>query len=601
MGKIHILSNELINQIAAGEIIERPASIVKELIENSIDANSTRINIFIQNAGKTKLVIEDNGDGINKDDLKLAMQRHATSKLSGNNLMGITSYGFRGEALPSIAAISRLELESNGFGITVEFLKENEIIQSTIMNGTRITVKDIFDRLPARLKFLRSDNIELSNCISVIENFALTQPSIEFTLRDNKKTILTFKEKSIEERISQVLGNDLFNRAIYISNSDDILQVEGYLFHPMDSKYSQASQRIFINSRVVKDKTISAAIRNAYKDLIPAGRFAICVLFITINPFYLDVNVSPTKSEIRFRDPNYVQKMVSESIQSNLQKFDKVSISIDNEKLGINTNTMIPGNSLNSNQNFDYTSLPLLDKNNIKFHDNTYNDKPMYNTLYHKSDFIHTDMKEPDFNTKYLDQTIIKEEKNISFFGEPIGQLLNTYIICKTENELVIIDQHAVHEKITMEKMKSNINMNNKQHLMNPIVLNLNNTQLATATEVKAYLLECGFNLDFSENTVSVFAIPSIMTEVNVTVFLMDIFESPDIIHELHIIDTIRLKIATAACHNSIRAGRTLSIDEMKSIIKEMEQTLSIHQCNHHRPSFIKLTKQQLESIFERK
>lgn len=311
MAHIKILSDEMINQIAAGEIIERPASVIKELVENSIDAGSTEISIFLQNAGREKLVIEDNGSGIKCDELSLAVTRHATSKLTGTNLFDVTSYGFRGEALPSIASISQFCVESDRTALRIDFGGMPSIINSTVSSGTRITVQNMFDRIPARLKFLKSDSVELSHCLELIENFAITHPSIKFAVRNDIKTLLSFTETDRKNRIAEIIGNELLARSIYIEEADDIISIKGYFCHPVDSRYSQNSQRIFINNRWVKDRTISSAIKTAFKDLLPAGRFAVCVLFVSINPFYLDINVSPTKSEVRFRDSRYVQRFVT--------------------------------------------------------------------------------------------------------------------------------------------------------------------------------------------------------------------------------------------------------------------------------------------------
>ena len=616
MSRIHILSDELISQIAAGEIIERPASIIKELIENSIDAHSTRIDLFIQDSGRTKIVIEDNGHGINQEDLSLAIKRHATSKLNDNNLMGITTYGFRGEALPSIASVSQLKVESNGFEISVNFSQENDIIKSNFENGTKITVSNLFDKLPARLKFLKSDNIELTHCISVVENFALTHPTVEFYARDDKKILCNFNEKSLEDRVSKVIGNDLFSRSIHILEENDIIKLEGYLFHPMDSKYSQSSQKIFINNRAVKDKIVSSAIKNAYKDIIPAGRFALCVIFITINPFYLDVNVSPTKSEIRFRDSNYIQKFINDAIKKNLHKFDRVSLMIDNSKLGFKEDgTYI------KQDNFNYTEIKPSN-NRMQLHDITYSrnheqhmnkqnnsmkndnkkqtniDNSDINNIKNVIDKIGNDL---NINNNIIDNLVTSNSKiDDNFFGEPIGQFLDTYIICKTQNELVIIDQHAVHEKIKMENIKSNLDRNSKQYIISPIKITLNNKQLFIASNIMNKLNEFGFIVSIDEKTLVINAIPNILNDINIEPFFYDILEDDFNIGEINVDDCIRMRIATSACHNSIRAGRKLSLNEMKETIKEMQKTFSIHQCNHNRPSFIKITLEQLNRIFKR-
>ena len=509
----------------------------------------------------------------------------------------------------------------------MNFSQENNIIKSNFESGTKITVSNLFDKLPVRLKFLKSDNVELSHCISVMENFALTHPTIEFCVRDDKKILCNFNEKSLEERISSIIGQDLFNRSIHVIEENDIIKLEGYLFHPMDSKYSQSSQRIFINNRAVKDKIVSSAVKNAYKDIIPVGRFALCVIFITINPFYLDVNVSPTKSEIRFRDSNYIQKFISDSIKKNLDKFDRVSLTVDNNKLGFNND----GTYINNNNNFDYTTLKS-NNNDMKLHDITYDNNHHYKDN-NKDDIVKRQQTIGNFNAnkedinKKLDEGISKlyEDLNIkpndnidifnesnkktitsyttiddNFFGEPMGQFLDTYIICKTQNELVIIDQHAVHEKIKMENIKSNLNKNNKQYLINPIKLELNNKQLFIAMTIISKLNEFGFIVNINEKILVVNAIPNILSDINVEQFFYDVLEDDFNINEIDIDDCIRIKIATSACHNSIRGGRKLSMQEMKETIQEMQKTFSIHQCNHNRPSFIKITVQQLDKIFER-
>ncbi|MBR1944645.1 MAG: hypothetical protein IJ848_04230, partial [Alphaproteobacteria bacterium] len=353
----------------------------------------------------------------------------------------------------------------------------------------------------------------------------------------------------------------------------------------------------------------------------------LCVIFITINPFYLDVNVSPTKSEIRFRDSNYIQKFISDSIKKNLDKFDRVSLTVDNNKLGFNND----GTYINNNNNFDYTTLKS-NNNDMKLHDITYDNNHHYKDN-NKDDIVKRQQTIGNFNAnkedinKKLDEGISKlyEDLNIkpndnidifnesnkktitsyttiddNFFGEPMGQFLDTYIICKTQNELVIIDQHAVHEKIKMENIKSNLNKNNKQYLINPIKLELNNKQLFIAMTIISKLNEFGFIVNINEKILVVNAIPNILSDINVEQFFYDVLEDDFNINEIDIDDCIRIKIATSACHNSIRGGRKLSMQEMKETIQEMQKTFSIHQCNHNRPSFIKITVQQLDKIFER-
>lgn len=624
MARIQILSNEIINQIAAGEIIENPASVIKELVENSIDAGSTKINIFLQNAGRVKLIVEDNGSGISHEDLPLAVQRHATSKLTGVNLFDISSYGFRGEALPSIASISQFCIESNGKALHIDFGGEASLVASPIITGTRVSVQNMFDRIPARLKFLKSDNVELSHCLELIENFAITHPSINFTVDSPTKTLLSFISPDQKFRIEEVVGRELLSRSMYLEAADDIMSIRGYFGHPVDSRYFQSShgplysrhsQRIFINDRLVKDKIVSSAIKTAFKDLLPAGRLATCVLFIKINPFYLDINVSPTKSEIRFRDVNYIQKFIIQAIKKNLPQFDQISLDVDDSNLINLPNTTISQSTMGNNVH--YISRPINTTYTSEKHDKTeYELSDVSRDLDYKTK-MHSCINTDHTNLRFpkTDQPQIDEEKNKllnerplaisfnkqeSFWGKPIGQLLDTYIICTTDDALVIIDQHAVHEKITMEKMLKNINIKSSQHLTRPEILDLTASQMLIAQEALSQLSQCGFVIELTTTSMLVSAIPAIMAPSDTRQFLYDIVENANIINELEVKDTIRLKIANIACHNSIRAGRQLTNEEIEAVLYEMEHTESIHQCNHHRPCFVKINKRQLENIFER-
>ncbi len=606
MSKIKLLSDDLVNQIAAGEIVERPASALKELIENSIDANSKNVEIFLQNGGKTKIVIQDDGEGISKDDLPIAIQRHATSKLSGNNLFDIKSYGFRGEALPSIASVSNFSLESGTFGISVNFSEQSEIFPSVVEKGTKVTVQNLFEKIPARLKFLRSDSVELTSCLNVVENISLTNPNINFSLRNENKQLLSFQNDSLDFRVSKILGADIFKKAIHFEERSDHIAVSGYLFHPIDNRYSQNFQRIFINGRVVKDKTVSLAIRNAYKDLIPVGRFAVAVIFIEIDPFHLDVNVSPTKSEVRFRDNLSVQRFLTDAIKKNLQRFDRVSNEIDfssfsdlnfdnkTDKIDISkVHVLYDGpsersglnNNPSKNQNTRISSAPQ-------------NFEPFHQPV--NDHFSPIERLKPKTDGALALSPRILPEKSESFFGTPVAQVFESYIITKTQDGLMIIDQHAVHEKITQHKILEGLTSNNKQFLVKPEILELSNSELEIAKFILENLKECGFALELIQNSLMISAIPSVINPDEAKNFVRNILSDHNMLDNLQVLDTIKKRIADKACHNSIRFGRELSFDEMSAIIQQMEEVPSIHQCNHHRPSFITISKDQLKKLFER-
>jgi DNA mismatch repair protein MutL len=591
MSKIKLLSDDLINQIAAGEIVERPSSALKEVVENSIDAEAKNITIFLKNGGKTKLVVEDDGFGLSREDIEMAIKRHATSKLEDSNLFDISSYGFRGEALPSIASVSDFSLESNGFGINVIFSEKTDIFPSSVNSGTVVTIRNIFDKLPARLKFLKSDGVELTNCISVIENFALIRNKIGFTFRTDEETLLSFQNDSIEVRIEKIFGSDIAKKAIYFQECSDNLSMSGYLFHPIDNRYSQSFQKIFVNGRVVRDKVVASAIKNAYKDLIPTGRFAIAVIFIEIDPFHVDVNVSPTKSEIRFRDEAYVGKFITNAIRKNLAQFDKVFLDFSVERT-MNSNEVhtlreARNNVVSQNSNFmDVASVACSTQiPNIEQH--------LSVCEFEKSDNPAVVALKP------IQQEIVKEDHK-SFLGIPVAQVFNSYIITEAEDGIVIIDQHAVHEKITQDKLIKDITKNNKQFLVKPEIVELQKTSLEVAKSIIEKINECGFVVEIIQSSLVISAIPTILNSSESVDFIKDIVENFDVGAEIDVIDKIKQKIANIACHNSIRFGQKLSRDEMFAMIKQMENVESIHQCNHHRPSFAKISKMQLKKMFER-
>ena len=597
MSKIKLLSDDLINQIAAGEIVERPASAMKELVENSLDANAKTIDIFLQNGGKSKIVIQDDGEGINKTELHMAVQRHATSKLHDDNLFDIRSYGFRGEALPSIASVSCFSLESRGFGINVNFSEESDIFPSPVNNGTRVSVSNLFGRTPARLKFLKSDTVELTACLNVIENIALIRPSVNFSLRTDEKQIISFNNASLEERVSKIFGSALLNKAISFEEQGDHISVSGYLFHPLDNRYSQHFQRIFINGRIVKDKTVSLSLKNAYKELIPAGRFAVAVIFVEIDPFYLDANISPTKSEVRFRDTFSVQKFLTEAFRKNVNKFDRISNEFEiiriSEKQARENDTPPekPKFYQGYSPKFNIANFPkMADRQNIDFSEK----------VAITDGALALAIQSEDIQVKPVEPLLHQDTTYTSVYGQPLAQIFNSYIISEVEDGILIIDQHAVHEKITQTKIINNLTKENKQYLLKPEIIELNNSEQEVAKNILANLNECGFSLELIQNSIMMTAIPSILNPEEALQFIHDILASDEFIQDIETLDIIRKRIADKACHNSIRFGRKLSIEEMKEILKQMEETPSIHQCNHHRPSFFKISKSQLEKMMQR-
>ncbi|MDR0552872.1 MAG: DNA mismatch repair endonuclease MutL [Holosporales bacterium] len=591
MSKIRVLSDEVINQIAAGEIIEAPCSALKEIIENSIDANARNIEVFLKNGGKSKIVVDDDGDGIqSEEDLKMCILRHATSKLSGNNLFDINSYGFRGEALPSIASISNLSIESNGRGISVDFSEISEPYVSSVSRGTRVCIANMFDRTPVRLKFLKSDNAELAKCLNVIENFSLTTDSVSFVLRTDNKTLISYRNDSLESRISKIYGVNLFEKAIYFEEKSESISARGYLFHPSHSKYSSLNAiRLFVNNRIVKDRIVSMALKIGYRNVIEGNRYPMAVLYIDIDPLFVDINISPTKSEIRFRDEQSVQRFLIKAITNNIQSFNRVSLDFNTSRAAA-PDEAIANNSQSFNRGFlDFDTQTCRTTNN------------------HNAVADH--------------QIIDTKEETHSFFGEAIAQVFDTYIISykRETEEVFIIDQHAVHEKMVMNKIIDSISNNeNSQYLMRPEVVNVSALQMLRYDKITKTLTEFGFRIDAighgtrpqvegsaaidafgNEGLLIIRAIPGSLSNNEAFQIIADVLsdENDEVENKR---EYIRKRIADIACHNSIRGGRPLSIDEMNCMIHDMENTENVFQCNHHRPSFLRLLKKDLEKMFER-
>ncbi len=560
LNKIKLLSSDIINQIAAGEVVEGPSAALKELIENSIDAYAKNIEIFIKSGGKSKIVVTDDGHGFDSvDDLKMSLVRHATSKLEGNNLFDITSYGFRGEAIPAIAAVSDFSIESISTKVT-----NNTVESSPINNGARVCVENIFKNIPVRMKFLKSDNSEKNKCINIVENFSITRHDIAFIMKEDNKTILNLPATSFAERIKNIYGDDIFKNALYFDENNEIARIYGFLFHPIHSNLSaSAGQRLFVNNRIVKNKILPIAARTAYRNIVNSSRYPCVLLCIEVDPFYVDVNVSPTKSEVRFRDEIGMQNFVISVFEKYVQKFNSVILDFP----------------LQSSENKANTTY----KNNLNY---THNIKQQVRQIVGNSAMYR-------YNTESVAKNIIQESTNTKF-GRAVCQLFDTYVIsCNDETgEVFVIDQHAVYEKIALNNLLAECKTNNIQFLTKPIKLTNSNKQ----NNYFSIFEKFGFR--FNTETMEVTAIPAYMQTDEALIFINDILNSDD--NLLHSEQYIKSRLATIACHNSVRAGRKLSLFEMNDMLQQMENNDTIYQCNHNRPSFFKLSKNDLDKMFER-
>mgnify|MGYP001364255978 FL=1 len=587
---IRVLPDELINQIAAGEVIEKPAFVVKELIENAIDAKATEIIVMVRDGGKSEIIVADNGEGIFKKDLELSVKRHATSKLLENDLNNISFLGFRGEALPSIASVSNLKIESfkkkedESWGINVNNNKISDIYPSSRIIGTKVSVLDLFKLVPARLKFLKGNQSENFHTQQVIRRLALSNFNIAFKLSIDERLVLNFinegnSAEALNKRILDILGKEFFENSIQFKNQkffgEHPVLINGFVGLPTLNKANYSSQYLFVNGRPVQDRALSSVIKFAYNDTLPRGRHPIYCIFLEVPNFFVDVNVHPTKLEVRFRDYPLIKSLIISSIQNcmNRELRKSANINLENNLTSISKNQFKNSESNNNQELLANLNLKPLVKNHLEDLD------------------------------KLNEEELIKE--NNYPLGSAIYQFNKNYILSISTSGIILIDQHAAHERIVMEKMKEGMNNNNieKQLLLIPIIIDLDNTQLETLNENIKVLENLGFKIEeFGKNSILIREIPSLIKKEYIKDIISDLCDDINITgFPVDFQEKVNLVIANICCHRSIRSGRSLSLDEMNSLLREMEITPNSGQCNHGRPTSVTLSLDQIEKLFQRR
>ena len=603
------LDETVINKIAAGEVVERPASAVKELIENSIDAGCSAITIEVADGGKTLIRVIDDGLGMSDIDLPMALRRHATSKLPNDNLLNINSFGFRGEALPSLGAVGRLRIISHNDGsgaheINVNGGKISDIKPAARTLGTTIELRDLFYATPARLKFLRSTKSELKAITDTVKGLSISTPNVAFTLIDktggkSRKILQVQKEKdvslaSIKNRLSRVLGQDFSKNSIPIDVTREDVNLSGYVCLPTYARASNAMQYFFVNSRQVRDKQLIGALRAAYSDSMPRDRFPAAAIYINCRPDFVDVNVHPGKSEVRFRDPQGIRSLIVTGIRQVIAiEGHRSSSTLSTAALGAmreqthqmpsTTNEQVTKNS----QNMDYNG-------NRRFF--TRDVEPAFQEKWKPS--------ARDFQTEDEHANFIEEFESFPL-GAPIAQFGENYIISQNEDGIVIIDQHAAHERLVYEKLKEQVQDNKieVQALLVPEILELSEPEILVLIEYKDNLSKYGLKINqFGINSIAVQEIPAILNSENIKKLIFDILDE---LTDLENSDTLEKKInavlSRIACHGSIRSGRMLRTEEMNSLLREMENTPNSGQCNHGRPTHISIRMSDIERLFGRR
>jgi DNA mismatch repair protein MutL len=606
MTLIQRLPSNLINQIAAGEVIERPASVVKELVENAIDAGATQIDVILRDGGKSYISVVDNGCGMSPDDLRLSIERHATSKLPTKDLFNISTLGFRGEALPSIGAISRLILTSRtetapqAWALSIEGGQNPHLIPAAGTVGTKIEVKDLFFAVPARLKFLKSTPVETQHIIDHLNRLALAYPDRGFSLTHDQKTLFSYpahenSQGAVLNRLKQVMGQKFEQDALEIKNNREEYELAGFIGLPTLNRTNTQFQFLFVNGRPVKDKLFSAAIRVAYQDFLAHDRHPLVCLYLTVPHHSLDVNVHPAKTEVRFQDTQFVRGFLISTLKQTLAGMQHRSASPSGEEAlaAFRPKEIFHQMSLGnvpSRSSYPSSFLPPLKK----AMESSFSFQSPVTTVTE-----HTALEPPE--------SISPQAQDLTCFplGAACAQLHENYIVAQTQDGLVIVDQHAAHERIVYERLKQDIGQNTvkTQILLIPEVVDLPKKEHDFLIQHQEALLQLGIVLEsFGDTSVLVREVPTLLQQADIKSLIKDLAEDlADDGEGLTIQKKMNEICSSLACHGSVRAGRQLSLSQMNDLLRQMEKTPYSGQCNHGRPTQIELKLKDIEKLFGRR
>jgi len=596
---IRQLSDAAANRIAAGEVVERPSSAIKELVENSIDAGASRIDISYSDGGKTLIRVKDNGHGIAENQLMLALSRHATSKIDGTDLLNIHTFGFRGEALPSMGAVGRLTITSRienvsmGATITVDGGVIHQVRPAPSSIGTIVELRNLFHATPARLKFLRTDRAESGAISDVIKRLAMSEPFIGFTLRDitsGGKGRIIFRADpeagdlfdAMYGRLSKILGIDFAKNSFRVDAERDGMTLTGYASLPTYSRGSSVSQYIFVNGRPVKDKSLLSALRAAYSDFLHNGRYPLAALFVECDFERVDVNVHPAKAEVRFREPGIVRGLVISALRHALaEEGHRASSTVADATLGAFKKSEI--SNISTNLRMSQSWSREMQNNNL--------DQVGFSEL------------QNNFSARQA--SIETNNDQISNrLGAARAQVHENYIISQTADGIVIVDQHAAHERLVYEKLKNKMALNgvSSQTLLIPEIIELSEQDSAVLMDLSADLSRFGLSIEnFGGNSIVVRETPAILGEVNAKSLILDILDELKDWSESNLIkEKLDAILSRVACHGSIRSGRIMKGEEMNALLREMEITPHSGQCNHGRPTYVKLKLSDIEKLFGR-
>lgn len=635
MARINVLPKEIYQLIAAGEVVERPSSVVKEMIENSLDAGAKNITIEIKNGGSTYIRITDDGCGIERDDVRKVFISHATSKISKkDDLNSIATLGFRGEAMASISAVSKVELltkaENEEIGTRYEIAggEELEFDDAGCPNGTTIVVRDIFFNTPARMKFLKKDVTEGNQVAGIVDRMAISYPEISFRfIRDGKQVLITSGNGDLKSTVYSVLGKEMSDSLMSVDYSFNDMRITGFVSKPTASRKSRAGQYFYINNRIVKSKTAMAALEQAYKNTIMVGRFPACVLNIELNPAQVDVNVHPAKTEVRFANEKPIFDLVYYAVKTAIENDRTV------KEVEFKENPICWQESKNVYQNNDNKSFqakfdffkkkdepPSQQVIKTKPRENFWQveaPKPEYkiardekpkprvdiNIEYEEPEEISTAKSEDTPKEQDIEKVVITDEKDNENFipnFKLIGEAFKTYLIVEIENELYFIDKHAAHERMNFERFKAQATVET-QMLLAPVVVNLTKDEFIAISESVELIKKCGFELEeFGESQIIVRAIPSLVDGDSVKDLMLEIAQKL-LEHKTDILpDKIDWIYHSASCRGAVKAGDYTSRQEQEMFVKKLLSMPNIRFCPHGRPVFIKMSKYDIEKQFGR-
>ncbi|MEZ5682510.1 MAG: DNA mismatch repair endonuclease MutL [Erythrobacter sp.] len=599
MPEIRRLPENLVNRIAAGEVVERPSSALKELVENAIDAGATRIAVKLVEGGLASLEVTDDGCGMSPDEMALALERHATSKLPDEAIEQVVTLGFRGEALPSIASVARFTLESRPQGAEQGWKRvvdHGELVAegpAALPPGTRVRVENLFGKIPARRKFLRTARSEYAACVDVVRRLAMARPDVAITLDHAERRILGLQGgEGLENRVAQIVARELKDNGVLIDVERGAMRLTGIAGLPTYNRGVADHQYLFVNGRPVKDRLLTGAVRGAYADMLARDRHAVLALFLDLPPEDVDVNVNPAKTEVRFRDAQAVRGFIVSGLRQALATGDRRSA-----------------------QSPDATAMSRWQAEPVREEP-----APALRSIFEGWDWSAPQARVSEASAAWRgveadvmaaprgraeEATPVSAEDQDFPLGVARGQVANTYIVAEAKDGLILVDQHAAHERLVLERLRAagaGDAVAREQALLIPEVVELEETSCDRLEDAAPKLAELGLSIErFGPSAMLVRSLPHALAKTDPEKLLRDIDDDLALNGEALLLgEKLDLVLATMACHGSVRAGRPLRVDEMNALLREMERTPRSGQCNHGRPTWVKLSMDDVEKLFGR-